>query len=116
MPNTENIRTRNTLGNSEQFIPTENGNILRRELTSASLKAVAYNRLLNELMVEFNNGSVYKYSGVPEEVYTNIIAAESAGRSFHTLVRRGGYSFTQVMPSMTAEERRQRDAERSPLA
>jgi len=39
------------------------------------------------LTVEFNNGGIYEYKGVPEHLYLNFIKAESLGKFFHERIR-----------------------------
>lgn len=39
------------------------------------------------LEVEFKNGGVYRYAGVPKSAYDEMLAADSVGRYFHGNIR-----------------------------
>ena len=55
---------------------------MKIEITrSGMIKSLDYNKTEKELIVEFNSGS-YKYFDVPEEVFNECLAAESAGKYF----------------------------------
>lgn len=54
----------------------------RIQVQSGMLASVDYNEAEQELIVEFNNGGEYKYSGVPKETYEALINAESVGKYF----------------------------------
>ena len=52
---------------------------------STSLDCVGYE---NEVLeIRFNNGGVYRYSGVPEEVHEGLMRADSKGRFFNAEIR-----------------------------
>jgi hypothetical protein len=59
----------------------------RVELESTSLKSVAYDEEALILEVEFVEGGVYQYSGVPREIYEQLIDSESKGRYYVENVR-----------------------------
>ena len=74
-------------------------------LTSSNINALGYMQATNEMQVQFKNGVVYSYAGVPEEVYTQVFngsifdpkqGRQSVGHSFYVLVKRGGYSYTKI--------------------
>lgn len=55
------------------------------------------------LRVEFSNGRVYYYRGVPESVYDELVAEvqstspeASVGKAFNRLVRSAGYDYMEV--------------------
>lgn len=54
----------------------------RQEVTSTNLKSVGYDPSLQMLEIEFQDGSVYRYFGVPEEEHRGLLEAESKGRYF----------------------------------
>jgi hypothetical protein len=54
----------------------------RVSLESTSLKSVAYDEETLTLEVEFVEGGIYQYSGVPLELYEELINAESKGRFY----------------------------------
>lgn len=47
---------------------------------SSMIRAVGYDPATQELEVVFNSGKTYRYRGVPEQVYTDLLAAESKGQ------------------------------------
>ena len=53
--------------------------IHRSAVKSGSLKSVGYSKEHRLLDVEFNGGRVYRYAGVPPEVYDELRKAESIG-------------------------------------
>lgn len=49
-------------------------------MKSSNVSGIAYDRKNNTLMVGFKDGSLYKYSNVPEVIAKGMFAADSAGR------------------------------------
>lgn len=47
-----------------------------------------------------HGGALYKYEGVPIEVFVAVITADSQGSAFDKLVKKGAYPFTRI----TAED------------
>ena len=65
----------------------------RVSVTSSNIKSVGWE---NESMeVEFMNGAVYQYDGVPADVHQNLIEADSVGSFFHTEIK-GNYAYRRV--------------------
>jgi len=50
----------------------------------------------SDLTVAFTNGSIYTYEGVPTRVVLTLISAESVGKAFHALIKKGGYEYRKV--------------------
>ena len=48
---------------------------------------IARIRYTTRMEVEFNNGSVYAYQGVPVELFMELLEAESVGRFFNQNIR-----------------------------
>jgi len=46
------------------------------------IRSVGYDAESQTLAVEFNNGSVYDYGGVPQSEYDNMMSAQSVGKYF----------------------------------
>ncbi len=61
---------------------------------SSQLAAVGYDKESKTMRVEFQNGSLYEYSGVDEGVYANLISAPSAGSFFNGIKNR--YPFQRL--------------------
>lgn len=67
----------------------------RQPVESSSIAAVGYDGALRTLEVEFVNGGVYAYDGVPKAVYAAFLAADSHGRFFNAEIR-DGYPFHRL--------------------
>lgn len=52
----------------------------REPVESDSIAAIGYSGSDAILEVEFNNGGIYQYLAVPEEIHAALMAAESKGR------------------------------------
>ncbi|HEX5724685.1 MAG TPA: KTSC domain-containing protein [Longimicrobiaceae bacterium] len=52
----------------------------REHVDSSSIGSVGYDQGTHTLEVEFLNGGVYQYLGVPEGEYASLLRAQSAGR------------------------------------
>ena len=51
-------------------------------VSSSMIAAVGYDAEKQSLAVQFNNGRIYNYGGVPEAEYENLISAGSVGQYF----------------------------------
>lgn len=67
----------------------------RQSVESSNLRSVGYDEFLLVLEVEFKNGAVYRYYGVPAEVHDELINAESVGKYFNANVK-SKYNFLKV--------------------
>jgi KTSC domain len=66
----------------------EEGLLIRQPIRSTNLVSVGYepdeeDSSTGTLEVEFRRGVVYRYEGVPESLYRELLFAESAGKFFH---------------------------------
>jgi hypothetical protein len=61
---------------------------------SSNLKSVGYENGILE--VEFHNGGIYQYHGVPESVFHELMNAPSRGSYFHWNVRKTGYPCAKI--------------------
>jgi len=52
----------------------------RINVASSNINSIGYDEATNTLEVEFNSGSIYRYSGVPEHEYKGLLSASSKGR------------------------------------
>lgn len=57
------------------------------KLTSSALARVAYDNGRQHLQVEFLDGSVYVYLGVPPAIYHELLDAQSQGGYFNRRIR-----------------------------
>ena len=67
----------------------------RMPVTSSNLHSVGYDLDSQTLEVEFNNGSVYQYSNVPQGEYDALMSADSKGTYFNANIR-NRYPFTKL--------------------
>jgi len=59
----------------------------RVAVSSSNLASVGYDAESQILEIEFHNGGVYQYAGVPEEVYEGLLSADSQGKYFHANIK-----------------------------
>ena len=59
----------------------------RTRVKSSVIAAVGYEAQRRRLEVEFHNGRVYAYLGVPASVYEELVTAESVGKFFNDGVK-----------------------------
>ncbi len=59
----------------------------RTPVTSSNLKSVGYDPQTKTLEVEFQSGSIYQYSEVPEDVYQALMSASSHGQYYVQNIR-----------------------------
>ena len=67
----------------------------RTAVTSSNIASVGYEAETMTLEIEFNNGRVYQYQGVPQEVYEALIQAGSKGSYFNANIK-NSYSCTRL--------------------
>ncbi|WP_406451677.1 KTSC domain-containing protein [Streptomyces sp. NBC_00876] len=70
--------------------------MLRTPVVSSNLDSVGYDRQISMLEVQFRNGRIYQYAGVPESVYSGLVNAFSKGAYLDTFVKKAGYPATKV--------------------
>lgn len=61
--------------------------VIRQPVSSSNLKAVGYDPSTHVLEVEFHNGSVYQYAGVPDSIHAGLMTATSLGSYVHAHIR-----------------------------
>ena len=59
----------------------------RVDLQSTTLKAATYRDQSASLELEFRSGATYRYIGVSERAYRELLSAESKGRYFNQHIR-----------------------------
>ncbi len=69
----------------------------RQPVESSSLASVGYEEWTRTLEVEFHNGGVYRYLGVPLSVHRALLAAESRGAFLNTRIK-PYYPYQRVQP------------------
>ncbi|MFD7897030.1 KTSC domain-containing protein [Streptomyces sp. NPDC059568] len=68
----------------------------RVSVVSSSLASVGYETRSRTLEVQFKNGGIYRYAGVPEAVHSGLMSAPSKGRYFDAFIKKAGYQATRV--------------------
>ncbi len=59
----------------------------RTRVSSSNIRSIGYDVQDETLEVEFVNGGIYQYFGVPQPIYERFMAASSKGRFFSTHIR-----------------------------
>ena len=59
----------------------------RAKISSSHIASVGYEPTSRVLHVEFGNGDVYEYRGVPEHYYRALSDANSSGSAFHKYIK-----------------------------
>ncbi len=63
----------------------------RVPVTSTHLQSVGYDASSRTLTIEFRDGTIYEYEGVPPEVHAELMNAKSHGKYFHRRIRNAGF-------------------------
>ena len=64
-------------------------------IDSSNIESVGYDQEIQELQIRFLTGALYSYSGVPEEIYDELMAASSKG-SFYNREIRSVYDYAKL--------------------
>ena len=59
----------------------------RTPVSSSNISSIGYDPDSSMLEVEFNNGAVYSYSGVPPGEYEGFMNADSKGKYLHANIK-----------------------------
>jgi hypothetical protein len=59
----------------------------RISVSSSNISSIGYDPTTQVLEVEFNDGSIYQYDGVPQSVYDDFINASSHGQYLHQHIK-----------------------------
>ena len=65
------------------------------DVESSNVNQIGYDGEMMTLYVRFNNGYLYYYEGVPPDVWSQMLYAESKGRFVHTDLK-GRYPYGRV--------------------
>ena len=69
--------------------------MLKQSVASTNLTSVGYDAEARTLEVEFLNGRVYQYYGVPNNMHDQLMRAPSKGQFFNIYIR-NSYPFSRV--------------------
>ncbi len=67
----------------------------RHQVASSNIKTMGYDNITQTLEVEFHNGWVYQYYGVPEALYREMGQASSKGRFLNMYIK-NAYPYSRV--------------------
>ena len=67
----------------------------RSPVSSSNIRSVGYDSESSILEVEFNNGSVYQYVGVPRAEFDGLMSAASPGTYINENIKRR-YSYAKL--------------------
>lgn len=67
----------------------------RTPVSSSNISAIGYDPDSGVLEVEFTNGAVYSYSGVPLGEYEGFMSADSKGKYLHSNIK-GRYPYAKL--------------------
>ncbi|MFI6282006.1 KTSC domain-containing protein [Streptomyces sp. NPDC050988] len=68
----------------------------RIPVASTNLASVGYESNSGTLEVQFRNGSIYQYAGVPEAVFSGLMNAASKGAYLDVFVKKAGYPVVRI--------------------
>ena len=69
----------------------------RQNVVSSNIKSIGYDPIRPTLEVEFKNGSIYQYFGVPQHLYQGLMQASSHGEYLDAYIKKGGYSYVRAL-------------------
>ena len=75
------------LPNEQREHNTIVSHIPRERVNSTAIAAIGYSRKLHALEIEFVNGAAYRYLGVPDSLYRDLMAADSKARFYDKNIR-----------------------------
>ncbi|MEK7595364.1 MAG: KTSC domain-containing protein [Patescibacteria group bacterium] len=67
----------------------------RTNVTSSNIDSIGYDGLTSTLEIEFNDGGIYQYFNVPENVYRSLMNSSSHGAYFHDNIK-DKYRFRKI--------------------
>lgn len=62
-------------------------------VSSSNIQSIGYEN--GTLYIAFHSGGLYSYSGVPENVYQSLMAADSHGKFFHAYIK-NAYPYQRI--------------------
>jgi hypothetical protein len=59
----------------------------RQPVVSSNIKSIGYDHISRTLEIEFHDGGIYQYFGVPETVFNGLMGVPSHGSYFHRYIK-----------------------------
>lgn len=94
----ERVDFRSGVDSAEEFATSGRWVLVK----SSNVRRIVYNRSRQELRVEFKNGAIYRYDGVPKRIAREMFTASSLGRYVHYRLK-GKYPFTVLRKGRQGE-------------
>jgi len=63
---------------------------------SSNIKALGFDHVQSTLIAEFKSGDLYLYDAVPQDTFAQVLAAESKGKAFNELIKKGGFQYRKA--------------------
>ncbi len=70
--------------------------ISMKPVVSSNISTVGFDAGKKRLCVQFQTGKCYEYTDVSSETFVKLITAQSTGKSFSELIKKGGFKFKQI--------------------
>jgi hypothetical protein len=67
----------------------------RQRVISSNIGSIGYDSAIFTLEVEFLNGSIYQYFGVPEQLFKQLMVASSHGTFFSHFIKKS-YNYVRI--------------------
>ncbi len=81
----------------EDIVSDFRNGLITKNVTSTNIVSVGYDQAKKSLFVNFKNGTEYRYDEVPEEVFEELIGAESVGAFLNKQIK-NVYEFEKIEP------------------
>lgn len=59
----------------------------RIRVSSSNISSIGYDPESQTLEIEFHDGSIYQYDGVPQSIYDGLMSASSHGQYLHQYIK-----------------------------
>ena len=70
--------------------------MIRTRVHSSNIFAIGYDASIARLEVQFHNGHLYQFYGVPMAIYNGLLRAPSKGKFFDIYIKKGPYVYRQI--------------------
>ncbi len=68
----------------------------RDSVKSSNVKSIGYDEVNSILEVEFQDGSIYQYYGIPIRIYSSLMKANSIGGYVDRYVKKARYTYKKI--------------------
>ncbi len=68
----------------------------RIRIKSGTLRAIGYDESEQILEIEFHRGGIYRYFGVPKQIYDGLMNSESSYGNYHTRCIKNRYRHEKI--------------------